>query len=93
MSWKSRCLRLERWLEAASAGERPGLVIEETSSHQGKVKDERAMKVFIAPRATIRLVMEPDHISEATVDNQRLEKMVQPIPHTKVKVGGDVLSE
>ena len=56
MSWKSRCLRLERWLEAASAGERPGLVIEETSSHQGKVKDERAMKVFIAPAFYYKIV-------------------------------------
>merc|ERR1711874_874089 len=42
--------------------------------------------------------MEPDDISEATVGTEIKiscvsEKMVQPIPHTKVKVGGQVLSE
>lgn len=42
----------------------------ETSSHQGRVKDERAMQVFIASRATIRLSMEPDDISEATVGTE-----------------------
>ena len=41
----------------------------ETSSHQGKVKDERAIQVFIASRATIRLSMEPD-ISEVTVGTE-----------------------
>ena len=42
----------------------------ETSSHQGKVKDERGIQVFIASRATIRLSMEPDDLSEATVGTE-----------------------
>ena len=42
----------------------------ETSSHQGKVKDERAIQVFIASRASIRLSMEPDDISQATVGTE-----------------------
>ena len=41
----------------------------ETSSHQGKLKDERGIQVFIASRATIRLSMEPD-ISEVTVGTE-----------------------
>ena len=41
----------------------------ETSSHQARVKDERAIQVFIASRATIRLAMEPD-LSEAAVGTE-----------------------
>ena len=42
----------------------------ETSSHQGKVKDERAIQVFIASRATVRLAMEPEDISEVRVGTE-----------------------